>query len=91
MIFRLPESKNDLAKVRRLLENDVQSAIYIHRLGKPPSAGQHTSGQLSRPVKVQLKSANDKSWIVSNAKKLARPSSNSNIRITKCPYDCKVG
>ena len=83
MIFRLPESKNDLAKVRRLLEDDVQFVIKVHRLGKPPSAGQHTSGQLSRPIKVQLKSANDKNWVVCNAKELAKASGNSSIRIAK--------
>ena len=56
---------------------------HIHRLGKPPSAGQHTSSQLSRPIKVQLKSAIDKNWVVSNAKELARASGNSSIRIAQ--------
>ena len=32
MIFGLPESKNDLAKVRRLLEDDVQSSCYSRLL-----------------------------------------------------------
>ena len=84
MIFRLLESKNDLANILRLLEDDIQSVIHVHCLGKPPSAGQHTSGQLSRPIKFQLKSAYDKNWVVRNAKELVRASGNSSIRIAKC-------
>ena len=50
MIYGLPESnKSDVIKVRRLLEDKIQSVIHVQRLGKPTSAQIATGGQPSCP------------------------------------------
>lgn len=89
MIYGLPESnKSDVIKVRRLLEDDIQSVIHVQRLGKPASAQTATDGQPSRPpkprpIRVELRSAEDKNWVLSNAALLIRAYGDANIHISK--------
>ena len=59
VIYGLPESKNDIIHVRRLLEDDINSVVQVHRFGKTPSASSPSSDQpgprsVSRSLKWNL-------------------------------------
>jgi hypothetical protein len=87
IIFGLPESSNDLTKVRRLLEDDIQSVVRIQRLGKfSKPLRQQTGANVSiiRPLRVQLKQVEDRNWVLRNAGWLIRAFGNSNVHIAKC-------
>ena len=87
IIFGLPESKNDISKVCKLLEENIQSVVHVQRIGKltkamkPASKSDHPTS--SRPVKVQLKSQEDKSWVLRNVKLLICAYGDSIMRIIK--------
>ena len=38
VIYGLPESKNDIIHVCKLLEDDINSVVQVHRFGKTPYA-----------------------------------------------------
>ncbi len=88
IIYGLPESKNDIGKVRKLLQDDVNSIVYARRLGKssaastPPSA-QSGSSTSCRPLKVELCSNDDRDWILHNASRLIASYRSSKVHIAK--------
>ena len=54
VIQGLPESKNDIIHVRRLLEDNMSSVVQVHRFGKTPSASSSSSNQPGRGLFVVL-------------------------------------
>ena len=81
IIFGLQESKNDINQVRRLLEDDIDSVIHIRRIGKSLKSG---TKQAPRPIKVELKCAEDKNWVLHNSRMLINTFGDNNIRIARC-------
>ena len=92
IIFGLPESNNDLTKVRRLLEDDIQSVVRVQRIGKFSKPTQQVtdadkarkSSSTIRPLRVQLKQVEDRYWVMQNAGSLIRAFGNSGVHIAKC-------
>ena len=77
VFYDLPESKNDINYVRRLLEDEMNSVAEVHRFGKTPSASlcsfnQPGSQTACHPLKVELASSKNRNWVLRNAKMLAR-------------------
>ena len=60
VIYGLPKSKNDIIHVRKLLEDDINSVVQVHRFRKTPSASSSSNQPGSRsvccPLKVELAS-----------------------------------
>ena len=60
VIYGLPKSKNDIYNVRKLLENDINSVIQVHRFGKTSASSTFSNQPGSRsvccPIKVELAS-----------------------------------
>jgi hypothetical protein len=89
MIFGLPESKSDVAKVKKVLKNDIQLIVYIQLIGKSTKHTSTTADQTlgcvtPRPIKVELKCIEDKNWVLHNAKSFVTAYVLSSIRIAKC-------
>ena len=75
VIYGLPESKNDIIHVRKLLEDDINSVVQVHRFRKTPSAlspsyNQPRTRSVCCPLKVELASNKDRDWVLRNNKML---------------------
>ncbi len=84
MIFGLTETRNDLAKVRRLLNDDgVNSIVRVQRIGKSPKRSDPLA-PVSRPIKVELCSKEDCDWVLRNSKSLINKAQYAHVKISKC-------
>ena len=85
IIFGLPESRDDTYKVRKLLQDDdTQSIIRTYRLGKVSTGHLAANSKVTRPLRVELKSIEDRNWVLQNSRWLVRTAKETHIRITKC-------